>query len=462
MRKSDLKTIQCLIDIVKPKEVDLMRYFLLAAIEFGRFDCVNMLHKNYKFDINTCFAENEYKNNFKFTALHCSVRHNQFELTEFLIKQGADINAGFNRSIPDGHEGEAQLKQTPLTIAVLNLRLNFIKMLLEHGAQLQDCNIPGVACFIPYVIQETYRNHERRNFDATLVFLINKGIACDLSNIKFLELLIDFDCIETFKLLLDGVNLKNTAFQGISLLDTAVSRRNIELISLLLQKGVDVNQPIHLVGGTFSVLHRAAQDKDDTEALLTLINNGADINICDDNGVTPLFKAVGAYNIKAAKLLLLHGADPNVLNKKSKTVMETYPYSNECIQVIQEFQKMKEMWEISNWSIVKKVAKILIEQGLTSHKLSLLESKEKQWVGKMEQLIGNKIAKWEKNVEIDLTFLKHDLEEIEILNNKQIDSLTFSLQFLFQQLNHVLVQANYPANSSDFIDEEQILTEFKL
>lgn len=61
------------------------------------------------------------------------------------------------------------------------------------------------------------------------------------------------------------------------------------------------------------VIHLAAffGDQKDLEMLL---ENGADINSKGEGGHTPLFNAIIAEEYEAARLLLRHGADPEITN----------------------------------------------------------------------------------------------------------------------------------------------------
>lgn len=67
-------------------------------------------------------------------------------------------------------------------------------------------------------------------------------------------------------------------------------------------------------------LMRAALDGD-TESVKELINQGADINLKDDNGRTALMFAVVNRHYETMKLLLEHGADVNARSKQGGTAL---------------------------------------------------------------------------------------------------------------------------------------------
>ncbi|MEI6190961.1 MAG: ankyrin repeat domain-containing protein [bacterium] len=58
------------------------------------------------------------------------------------------------------------------------------------------------------------------------------------------------------------------------------------------------------------------------QLLNQLIKSGADVNIKDHNGATPLINAVVNENINAAKLLLKAGANPSLKNNKGRTALD--------------------------------------------------------------------------------------------------------------------------------------------
>jgi ankyrin repeat protein len=57
-----------------------------------------------------------------------------------------------------------------------------------------------------------------------------------------------------------------------------------------------------------------AADSGNTDAVLWLLNHGADINAQTDEGVTPLMYAAQNGNLEVVKILVLNGADVNLIN----------------------------------------------------------------------------------------------------------------------------------------------------
>lgn len=88
-----------------------------------------------------------------------------------------------------------------------------------------------------------------------------------------------------------------------------------EIIDFLTLKGANINLKAGLMGIT--PLHIAAQNPQEIslEPLKYLINVGANLNIQDDDGNTPLFWAYGSNNNKAVDLLIAAGARKDIKNK---------------------------------------------------------------------------------------------------------------------------------------------------
>ena len=76
-----------------------------------------------------------------------------------------------------------------------------------------------------------------------------------------------------------------------------------------------------------SNMHFAAQDRETTLHLKTLIDAGHDVNVRNKaSGETPLWSAVTVYNLPAVKLLLASGADVNVTGKNGNSPLHTSSY----------------------------------------------------------------------------------------------------------------------------------------
>ena len=95
-----------------------------------------------------------------------------------------------------------------------------------------------------------------------------------------------------------------------------------ESIELLLRYGANPNDVMDQKGT--SVLHFAAYQGNE-KVINVLLNASADINIQDNDMVTPLMLAAGFKNKKAVQLLLSRGADINLSDPEGRTVLMRSP-----------------------------------------------------------------------------------------------------------------------------------------
>ena len=96
---------------------------------------------------------------------------------------------------------------------------------------------------------------------------------------------------------------------------------NYEIIPELLSFGVSINTKIHKFGSTplFTAVVNDDLERDNQnqlslreETIITLINNGADVNLCNETGTSPLYKACQYGHDSTVQLLLNNGADVNL------------------------------------------------------------------------------------------------------------------------------------------------------
>ena len=106
----------------------------------------------------------------------------------------------------------------------------------------------------------------------------------------------------------------------------------MKIIGYLVDNGADVNGS-NLNRDRIMQLHLAASNSQDItlEPLQYLINKGADVNIQDSVGATPLFWAFGAKNEKAVNMLKAAGANENIRSKNGKSYNEVMRISRELV-----------------------------------------------------------------------------------------------------------------------------------
>lgn len=101
-------------------------------------------------------------------------------------------------------------------------------------------------------------------------------------------------------------------------LNVACATRQAAVANFLLDKGADINTKSYFYEYTpllYAASYFAPFRDSDFELVQRLIALGSDINVQGYNGITPLHRAAQAGNLRVAKLLLDHGADPNIYDK---------------------------------------------------------------------------------------------------------------------------------------------------
>jgi len=146
------------------------------------------------------------------------------------------------------------------------------------------------------------------------------------------------------KTLLDNhvdVNLK-TYQQNQTALILACYSRSVYIAKKLIKHGADVNVQDHIYGDTALIMVSKLYKSYNLLSLL-IDKGGANVNIANKKGETPLFLACEANNIKHVRLLVEHGAEINVVVRSQMkeylngTPIEEEIYQTPLIMVINNF-----------------------------------------------------------------------------------------------------------------------------
>ncbi len=195
-------------------------------------------------------------NSSKNTALLTAAQYGHVSIVQYLLDEGADINArdasGF----------------TPLYRAASQKDITTVRLLLKRGANV---------------------NSKDEDQATVLVYYPYDGIA---------EMLIEYGA---------DVNAQNNV--NMTPLIYATMERQHKTMQLLLAKGAKVNT---LSDGFGSALIYAALIPHFTKEAKILIDGGADINLKGPRGNTALMAAATHKNSDLVQLLLVHGANPNI------------------------------------------------------------------------------------------------------------------------------------------------------
>ncbi|MBR5904541.1 MAG: ankyrin repeat domain-containing protein [Alphaproteobacteria bacterium] len=136
-----------------------------------------------------------------------------------------------------------------------------------------------------------------------------------------------------------GADVNHMNDSGITPLHDAIFENNIDVVRVLIKHGANVNsntspdivdqiykefEELPYPNKADTPLHWAA-GKDNCEFAKILIENGADVNLVDARGQTPLHQV---YNVETAQLLIDHGADVNAIDSNGWTPLFYAPDVN--------------------------------------------------------------------------------------------------------------------------------------
>lgn len=213
---------------------------------------------------------------------------NNLDAVLFLIEKGANVNE---------RVGEYQ---TPLINAACYDAVAAIKILIEKGADIEAKSDSKTALLWALDL----------GLEKTALFLINEGANVnikDKNGFTALHYAAKSNLKNIVKLLISkglDINYKN------SMGDTPLHLSDLNLIPLLVENGANINDK-NLEG--YTKLHLEAL-KGNTSSIEYLLNQNADIDSLSNELETPLMFALDIANWKVAKILLDNGADCNLTN----------------------------------------------------------------------------------------------------------------------------------------------------
>jgi ankyrin len=266
---------------------------LMSATRVGRADAVTLLlDRGAKVDA----ADATYQQ----TALMVAVRENHPDIVKLLVARGASVNArtrvgrtppwvlpnsqpGFGHGIgivrggsPDrGRRAPTPGGMTPLLYASRDGRMETVRMLLEAGA---DINMRDANDITPLIAAIT------NNHPDVARALIERG--ADIKAVDWYGRTPLWAAVETRNMDKDNATFENS-------IDRAPF---LGLIQLLLERGADPN----------------ARTKEVPPVRNDFLRVTASLSWVDFTGQTPFLTAALAGDVTVMKLLLKHGADPNI------------------------------------------------------------------------------------------------------------------------------------------------------
>ncbi len=226
-----------------------------------------------------------------------------------------------------------RLDTTPLHYAALYGSTESVRILLEHGADVNLRNKSGATPLL----------YGAYSFDKTRL-LVEKGADVNVKSAGEMTPLLVAVSVHgntpAVRYLIDkGADVKAIGPLGSDALQTAALKGDADMIRLLLKKGAD---PRRVDGGGFSALLNAFNDPDQ-ERVKILLDAGSDVNAANTfsgevkNGpitlvhMTPLFLAMPGAPVSTIKVLLTAGAHPDEVDQRKLTPLARAISSDEPV-----------------------------------------------------------------------------------------------------------------------------------
>lgn len=252
------------------------------------------------------------------TPLHLACKNNKEHVVKFLIGCGVDVN------IQDEHG------QTPLLICCIHGHKEIVSMLIEASISGQlteplEMNLANHQGLTPLNCASIKGDIE------TVKFLVQRGGAkVDQSSPKGCTPLIyagrgGYSKIVEFLIEKKASTLKQDNAGG-TVLHHAIEKGHTQVLETMLGQGVDVYSAIEIADNAGRTpIFEAVENLDEVpEPDLSLLNIltkekeengfGANPNVCNYSGQTPLFSAVRNGCLPAVQLLMQAGANPDLNN----------------------------------------------------------------------------------------------------------------------------------------------------
>jgi ankyrin repeat protein len=241
----------------------------------------------------------------EYRPVHIAAKHGSFECLKLLIERGAQLNFVGDEALSEDAQALGYLSIEPINLALSNNHVDCARLLLENGVSANNRYFLGNEInLLPFENLKCLELLLECGADPNA--LSRSGYtplmqACKEQNVDVVRILLEHEA---------GVNIKTLArFDEKRALYYVILGGNVELTSLLLKNGAYlrcISAKTHAL--TFAVsLGRL-------EICKELLQHGANVQECNEDGLTPLLAACTAHdcNKDIITLLLEHGADPNV------------------------------------------------------------------------------------------------------------------------------------------------------
>ena len=140
-----------------------------------------------------------------------------------------------------------------------------------------------------------------------------------------------------------GVDINKKTPEGETMLSIAAEECNLPMVTLLLSyKEIDLSIKYDYLSGN-TILHNAVI-KNDNELIRMLVEAGADINVKNDNGVTPVAMSLQHYPWLTIDTLIELGADPKIGDMRGNNCLDVF--SKEFVNSYRTWTASSEAFEV--------------------------------------------------------------------------------------------------------------------
>ncbi len=242
-------------------------------------------------------------------------------------------------------------------------------------------------------------------------------------------------------------NRSQNEFAGITALMSAVSYNDIEGVRFFTKNNPEIVNKRNLGGA--SALHIACREKN-YEIAKILIENGADINIVDNEGWTPLMRVASMGDEKITELLVQNDARIDIVNNFSETAIVHSAIANctQCLKAIIDNRLIAKNFELGNQSyenILKKeletVKTIAIKYGNVEME-NFANEIEKQ----INELIEIRAKKYYEQEKIELAQASNQAIEQAIATNQNVNNQEYKNRL---EINNNQVSDKENTNKND-------------
>ena len=329
-KKDDLYIVMCLSEMYK-KEVVINKVFM------------DFLNEN--------FLNMDKKNKLILVAIYL----NSVDIVQFLLSQEVNIDYA------------SKSGSTLLYKAIVEGNIDIIKLLIAHGADINSTN---------------------NRSESVLQAATSQG------NIDIIKLLVDH-----------GGNFNYKDKNGSSIINYSILSDNIEIVKYFIDKGVDVKSDYKMLN--------LAIDKSNIGLVKLLVENGADVNCCK-NDLTPAINAVRLGSLVILRYLVEEGADINLQNINGMTPLMFAVVDMEKVQLLDNISSNNILEEARVWKFPDIDKKIKIVQ-------YLIESGADLSIQNNAKLTAYHIALYFKNVKALKLFKENGASTLENKKNVFIE-----------------------------------------